>query len=278
MNRSALMILVAAAFALGGGWWLWNNIISPQPLLDLEPLNYTEDSSWAALPVQTPPAVWSGEWGVDVFVVSKDARLVARTQVGLEKRERVARAQADALRTYLQPVGEVYAPLFRGNAESDDITRAFETYLRTDNRGRALVITHDMPLPDSVLARLEQDPELRNRFGGFLSLSTARTGITPLYADGSAPNDEGTFPWCNARLNEANSCQMIVPARKVKGLWVLESEGVPGGDMIATFPDWLEANVGKMAEPLGDFEEIEIVEIRRPGDTDERRAENGNDD
>jgi hypothetical protein len=26
-----------------------------------------------------------------------------------------------------------------------------------------------------------------------------------------------------------------------------------------------------MAEPLGDFEEVEIVDIRRPGDTDESR-------
>lgn len=51
----------------------------------------------------------------------------------------------------------------------------------------------------------------------------------------------------------------------------MTSEGTPGGDLIASFPTWLDENVGKMAEPLGDFEEVEIVDIRRPGETDDER-------
>ena len=62
-----------------------------------------------------------------------------------------------------------------------------------------------------------------------------------------------------------------MPAHKKKGLWILTSEGTPGGDLIASFPTWLDENVGKMAEPLGDFEEVEIVDIRRPGETDDER-------
>ena len=34
---------------------------------------------------------------------------------------------------------------------------------------------------------------------------------------------------------------------------------------------WLEENASQSAEPLGDLEEVEIVDIRRPGDTDESR-------
>ena len=69
---------------------------------------------------------------------------------------------------------------------------------------------------------------------------------------------------------------MVVPAHREKGLWTLTSEGTPGGEMVATFPEWLEVNVGKMAEPLGDFEEVEIVDIRRPGETDEKLEGDGN--
>ncbi len=276
MKRSTLVIAIIALLAVGG-WWLWNNVISPKPMLELEPLNYMEDSSWAALPVQAPPAVWSGDWGIDVFIVSEDAALEARSQAGLEKKERLARAQAGALKASLQSIGEIYAPLYRSNAQSDDVTRAFETYLRTDNRGRALVIAHDTSLPESVLARLEQDETLRDRFGGFLSISDARSGIPKLLEAGMAPAEGAPLPYCNDRLNDASSCQMIVPAHKSKGLWVLDGEGVPGGELIESFPEWLETNGSKMAEPLGDFEEVEIVDIRRPGDTDERRAEDDED-
>ena len=49
-----------------------------------------------------------------------------------------------------------------------------------------------------------------------------------------------------------------------------------GGKSLAGLTDWLEANVAKMAEPLGSLEEVEIIDIRRPGDTDAKRAEDEN--
>lgn len=271
MKRYWILIALAAVLVIGAGPWIWNTIISPKPQLDLSPLKYNEDSSWSALPVQDPAPVWRDGWGVDVFLVSKDSALRGKSQSGLQKRERKAREQAQALKASLQEAGEVYAPLYRDNARNDDVTRAFETYLRRDNKGRALILAHDVPLPPSVLGRLEQDENLRERFGGFLSISDTRQGIPSLKEDAGESSEDTPLPYCTPRLVEADSCQMIVPAHKVKGLWVIAEEGVPGGETIAEFPAWLEENVGKMAEPLGDFEEVEIVDIRRPGDTDERR-------
>ena len=271
MKRLTVLIVIAAVLAIGAGPWVWNTFISPRPQLELDPLKYNEDSSWSALPVEDPEPVWSGGWGVDVFLISEDSALRGTTQASLQKRELRGRRQAQAFKASLESAGEVYAPLYRANAVSDDVTRAFETYLRRDNRGRALIIAHDRPIPESILARLEQDASLRERFGGFLSISDTRNGIPPLH---EAPKDaaaDGTLSYCSDRLNEAESCQMVVPAQREKGVLVLTSEGTAGGDLVSGFPEWLEANVGKMAEPLGDFEEVEIVDIRRPGDTDESR-------
>ena len=39
-------------------------------------------------------------------------------------------------------------------------------------------------------------------------------------------------------------------------------------DRVAQHKEWLEANVAKTAEPLGALEEVEIIDIRRPGETD----------
>ena len=276
MKRLMLPIIVVALLAIAGGYWAWTHIISPPPYLELEPLNYTEDSSWSALPVESPPAVWADGWGIDVFVISEDAALKGRTQPQLEKNERKAREQAQALKSRLEQIGEVYAPLYRDNARNDDITRAFETYLRSDNLGRALIIVQDSPVPPSILARLEQDPDLRDRFGGFLAISDAKDGIPPLQSSQNTSGDpsgdtesENTF--CPERLKDEQNCQIVVPAHKSKGIWIITSETIPGGTPIEEFPEWLEANVAKSAEPLGDFEEVEIVDIRRPGETDERR-------
>ena len=40
------------------------------------------------------------------------------------------------------------------------------------------------------------------------------------------------------------------------------------GDNLTGYKEWLEANVAKTAEPLGALEEVEIIDIRRPGETD----------
>jgi hypothetical protein len=269
MKRFTVLIAIAAVLAIGAGPWVWNTFISPRPQLELDPLKYAEDSSWSALPVEEPAAVWIDGWGVDVFLISDDSALKGTTQSGLQKRELKGRRQAQSLKTSFDSIGEVYAPLYRDNATNDDLTRAFETYLRRDNRGRALIIVHDRPIPDSILARLEQDSSLRDRFGGFLSISDTKDGIPPLDSSAQPASLGEPLPYCNDRLNDAASCQIVVPAHRKKGLWVLTSEGTPGGELIASFPEWLETNVGKMAEPLGDFEEVEIVDIRRPGEVDD---------
>jgi len=276
MKRFTVLIALAAVLAIGAGPWVWNTYISPRPQLELDPMKYTEDSSWSALPVQEPEAVWTGGWGVDVFVISEDSGLGGTTQVALQKNEQRGRRQAQALKASFETIGEVYSPLYRDAAVNDDVTRAFESYLRRDNRGRALIIAHDRPIPSAILARLEQDASLRERFGGFLSISDTKDGIPPLASGDAQTTAEGPLPYCNDRLNDIDSCQIVVPAHREKGVLVLRSEGIPGGDIVAGFPEWLEANVGKMAEPLGDFEEVEIVDIRRPGETDETLS--GDDD
>ena len=194
MKRFTVLIALAAVLAIGAGPWVWNTYISPRPQLELDPMKYTEDSSWSALPVQEPEAVWTGGWGVDVFVISEDSGLGGTTQVALQKNEQRGRRQAQALKASFETIGEVYSPLYRDAAVNDDVTRAFESYLRRDNRGRALIIAHDRPIPSAILARLEQDASLRDRFGGFLSISDTKDGIPPLASGDAQTTAEGPIP------------------------------------------------------------------------------------
>ena len=263
--KKPLIWIVSAAIAIGLGTWLWRTVISPPPYIEVSPLSYTDYASWAVIPKQTPVPVWADGWAVDVFLVDDASELKGRSGKQLDKREQKARLQGRMLEDGLSAIGPVYAPLYRADAKGDDLSRAFLTYLKQHNRGRALVLAADTPLPEALLTELQRDPELSERFGGFYRLGKSPETLT-LVEDPALTIDA----YCPQHLNDSSTCVHDVVTRQQSGFAVLAPESEVGTAADA-FMAWLKENASPMAEPLGDLEEVEIVDIRRPGDTDERR-------
>ena len=270
--KKPVLWIASAAVILGLGAWLWRTVISPPPYIEVSPLSYTEYASWAVIPKETPAPVWRDGWATDVFLVEDASELKGRTGAQLDKREQKARLQGRLLEDGLTAIGPVYAPLYRADAKGDDLARAFLIYLRSHNHGRAVVIASDTALPDALLAELELEPELMERFGGFY-----RIGKDPEFVQLTETPDKSVEAYCPTHLIEREACVTDVATVREKGFSVLAPESSVG-ESAAAFSTWLAENASPMAEPLGDLEEVEIVDIRRPGDTDERRSKRNNRD
>ena len=265
--KKPLLWIASAAIAIAAGVWLWRSVISPPPYIEVNPLSYTDYASWAVIPKETPPAVWSDGWAVDVFLVDEAAELKGRSGKQLDKVEQNARLQGRMLEDGLDAIGPVYAPLYRADAIGDDLSRAFLVYLKQHNRGRAFVIAANATLPDTLLAELQRDPELNERFGGFYRLGK-RPETLALIEDTSKTGEA----YCPSHLNETATCVHNIVTTRQGGLAVLAPDSGLGADPATDFLTWLHENASPSAEPLGDLEEVEIVDIRRPGDTDESRS------
>lgn len=263
--KKPVLWIASALIAVGLGAWLWRTVISPPPYIEMSPLGYTDYASWAVIPKETPPAVWQNGWAIDVFLVDSASELKGRSGKQLDKKEQTARLQGRMLEDGLTAIGPVYAPLYRADAKGDDLARAFLIYLRKHNHGRALVIAADTPLPDALLAEIELEPDLMERFGGFYRIGKNPESLT-LIEDPT----QSAEVYCPAHLVESGNCVKDIPTIRENGFSLLAPDSAVG-ESAAMFSEWLHANASPMAEPLGDLEEVEIVDIRRPGDTDERR-------
>ncbi len=271
MSRN-MKLLGAVAAALIGFFLLWQNVLNRPDKLALSPLSYSDFASWSVVPKEAPPAVWQAGWNIDVFLIDQAAELSARTGAQLDKREQQARLQGRSLEDAFSKLGTVYAPLFREEARNDDLTRAFQLYLKQQNRGRAFVIVAGAPVPSGILDMLRSDAILRARFGGFYVLET--DDLTPANALEASGVDAGVTTgaaYCDAHLVDDGTCIVPLQVSKSHGLLTLAENSGLGADPAGPFLAWLESNAQKIAEPLGDLEEVEIIDIRRPGDTDERR-------
>jgi hypothetical protein len=264
MKKPALWI-ASAVVAVGLGAWLWRTVISPPPYIEVSPLSYTDYASWAVIPKEAPPAVWQDGWAIDVFLVSNASELKGRTGKQLDKKEQRARLQGRALEDGLLAIGPVYSPLYRADAKEDDLARAFLVYLKNHNHGRALVIASDTPLPGALLSEIQFEPDLIERFGGFY-----RIGKNPDSLALVEDAEQSADTYCPAHLVDSGDCVRNVATVREDGFAVLAPDSAVG-DSAAAFSEWLKSHASPMAEPLGDLEEVEIVDIRRPGDTDERR-------
>ena len=264
--KKPVLWIASAAVAIALGAWLWRTVISPPPYIEVDPLSYTDYASWAVIPKETPPAVWAGGWAVDVFLVDGASELKGRSGKQLDQKEQNARLQGRMLEDGLSAIGPVYAPLFRANAKGDDLARAFLIYLKQHNRGRAFVIAADTSLPTALLAEIQKDPDLSERFGGFYRLGKHPEALA-LTDD---PIETGET-YCAPHLSEAGTCLNDIVTTRHSGFAVLAPNSGLGATPAAGFITWLDENAARMAEPLGDLEEVDIVDIRRPGDTDDRR-------
>jgi hypothetical protein len=245
MNR-ALLIGIGAAVVVAGGIAAWKLYPTPEPEpVHLPPYNYSLAESWDVKPTEEPAAVWEDGWAIDVVQLTTDTK---------RKPEEVAAA--------LSAIGPVYAPKLRKQHFGDDAAEALQQYLEENNHGRAFVIASNLPLPPSTVPLINADPMVRARFGGVLLLD----GQVAPFAPGVNPASI-----CSDRFGAGEVCAAAVELGKQDGEWVIKTqEGEPmGGPVIDGFAEWLHGSAPKLAEPLGDLEEIEIIDIRRPGQTDD---------
>ena len=70
------------------------------------------------------------------------------------------------------------------------------------------------------------------------------------------------FNFC--RYKPETGCVAAVDVRRAGGTYELSG----GGALTNGLLNWLNDHTSKLAEPLGDLEEIEIIEIRKPGETE----------
>jgi len=277
MKRILLVLGILVILGIGLGPWAYRTIFVPGVPIALSAFDYRTNDSWAALPAESPPPVWKDGWAVDVILVGPNAGLEPRSESDVLPHTDRAREQSERLAASLSSIGPVYAPLYRKADEASDLTAAFRSYVNSHNRGRAFVIATDHALPPEMLASLKTDDALRTRFGGFLRLTRAKGANAPFPAiafDASAP--DALMAYCPDQYATADTCQPVVRIGRQDGMMIVSQDTPVGGENLAGLTAWLEANVAKTAEPLGSLEEVEIIDIRRPGDTDAKRAEDDN--
>ncbi len=254
MNRKLGLAFIAILLAVAVGAVVWST--RPTPVATgpaLPTFDYASSSSWAVKPDMPPPAVWETGWEIDVILLSGDASLEISDKVALEKRRNDAAEELTQLSAAFERIGPVYAPYLRATGVSADSNAALQHYLSTENRGRAFVIVSDHPVPAETLALLEADAMLRTRFGGVFYTGAAEE--LPAVLPASA---------CSRRYKPESGCVAFVELRRNGGGY----ERTGGEQLTNGFVSWLNDNASKLAEPLGELEEIEIIEIRRPGETE----------
>jgi len=263
MSKKITIALVAVLLAVAVGAVIWS-MRTPKVATGpaVPTFDYAAGNSWAVKPDAPPPAVWETGWAIDVVLLDAGSALEVSDTVGLEKRRNEAAEKLSDLGAAFDSIGPVYAPYLRAASLDEDAASAFTQYLASDNRGRAFVIAADRPLAAALLPVFESDPLVRDRFAGVL-----------LYGGpGSEPGPASGAPAagiCSRRYKAEAGCTEPVELRRSGGGYVMTG----GGRLINGFKAWLNDHASKLAEPLGDLEEVEIIDIRRPGETGEA-AEN----
>lgn len=263
MNRKTGLALIAIVLALAAGiaaWFLRDKPVATGPALPS--FDYAAADSWAERPELPPPAVWETGWDIDILLLAGEAALDISEKDSVEERRDEAAETLDDIAAAFEKTGPVYAPYLRAASLDEDVTAALTQYLATDNRGRAFLIATDRPLPASIVPAFEADALLRDRFGGVLyygkEISEAGTGA-------------GVVPAsiCSRRYKPEEGCVATVDLRRAGSAF--EASG--GERLVNGLIPWLNDYASKLAEPLGELEEVEIVDIRRPGETDDAEGE-----
>ncbi len=253
MNKTFLAVLVTGLIAIAIGAALWSMRDTPGlPDPALPDFDYASPASWAVQPDMPPPAVWETDWEIDVLVLSRGEALETGDADALERQSRKADEALERLAGAFGGIGPVYTPFLRADSFDDDLAAAVAQYLSTDNRGRAFIIATDAPLPSTLASVFDGDALLRDRFGGVLMYGDVPDAGIALstYASGL----------CSRRFNAAAGCVVPVDLRRSGASYELSgAEVLTGG-----FVGWLRDNAARLAEPLGDLEEIEIIEIQKP--------------
>ena len=291
-----ILILVALASWFGLKNIVYQSFFAGDIPAEQTASTYNGDDGWILIPVETPPGAWLDPWGVDVFIVpppsgvSAGDGLVGDFHPGA--RQELA-AHAHQIEKVFAPAGPSYSAIYRHPSASatsqtsnwdvsrEDLVMAFERYLYTKNNMRGILLvsapgTEDLIPP--LLARIDSDPRLLERFSGVVWLQDSQSApqvdinCSPVMAGecsvlGQVTKANGWLSWITPQM----------PRRSVKFQFAaaedLAAELTQRNTKLSI---WLDENAPKPAEPLGGLEDMEIVEvapIRRPGETDEALAE-----
>lgn len=297
-----MSILVSVLAVLVGGWWGVTRVIIPMQLTSKAPatsapLDYSVPGHWLHRPETPPPPVWEAGWEIDFFVIPPAPQRLSSHGI-VDPMDEDLRADqlsaSTALIDALSDHGAVYMPSLRWpspiadppadlDATSADVLTSFETYLDTDNQGRAVIfVVQDNA--DDVLVEVSEAIgtrllDVQSRVGGIAFVGSP---ISDHYAD---------FRWprlCSSALGI--NCAFVISADPSTSFWASLLPQKPS--LIANMEFWdadapsyiveshtrviladLENNVAKTAEPLGELTFVDAPEIRRPGEVDEEQPD-----
>ncbi|MEL7130587.1 MAG: hypothetical protein AAGK23_13675 [Pseudomonadota bacterium] len=290
MNRWWIIFGAAAII----GWFglkdiVYRSILSANTSASVAPLDYTQRSAWAYFPEEEPAGAWETPWGVDIFLIGPPTGMASVP--GL-----VDATQETALSKYNSAIDEVlpgipadipvYAPLYHSPSaihapgQTDDIIEqivskgldaAFETYLDTRNRQRGIILVVDdraQPFTAPISEKLTSEA-LIVRFGGRIILGDVER------TEGSNACSPARTDGCEAYISMkslGNPLRFLAPRLpgETSPRRLLSPDSVSASilEQVDQLSTWLDENAPKPAEPLGDFEEIEIAPLYRPGDSD----------
>ena len=299
MTRSQLIIaavFVAAWFGLKDV--VYRSIFPGKTASEQIAATYNGDDGWAVMPVEPPPGAWLEPWGIDLYIIPPPSGAAAgKGLIGAfhTKAADEMTKHAHQIEKALAPSGPSYSPIYRHPSASirpqanswdvahDDIAIAFERYLYTKNNMRGILLvsspeTQEFVAP--ILARIEADPRLLERFSGVVWLQ--KNATPPNMEVNCSPVMMGNCDVVGTVQNTSSWLRWVLPQlpRKSVRFKISEPEKLAKKltERNTKLSLWLDENAPKPAEPLGGIDDIEIVgvaPIRRPGETDEALADEG---
>ncbi|MEM7766277.1 MAG: hypothetical protein AAF253_02175 [Pseudomonadota bacterium] len=244
--------------------------------------DYAAEENWLVYPDTPPPTLWEAGWEVDLFVLPPHPKAwhppgtidAADPDYRLEQLEALA-----AIRSSLDIGSPIYTPALRLPSPADpspdwslaatDLAAALSYYFDTLNTGRALAVLipeGDHPLVPALTAALDQRSDLdRARIVTLLALSDTDHDLNAALSNCAY----GTI--CPTRLDVTPRPSLLsqLGAQPPGGIHPLRADDplALGATLLALKADWLaylEAGIPKPAEPLGDFETIEVAPVYTP--------------
>lgn len=275
MTKKKLFAFGAIIILLGAGGWFGARILTQPAPAPIATLDYTNYSNWAVFPNEAPAPVWQDGWVADVFMIAPGARIKNTHRADDQDILRARRKAVDniqGLLPNLAGIGTVYAPLLRADAADTDIEAALSIYLNSFNKGRALVIATDRGINADALLPISSNPAVRERFAGFLVLSPQSNDKQTAIILSAGENAAGGAQLCppqRIRDEEAKPpfCESVLTIERASGTFSFVDYPMNEASILDGWMEYLRTNVSPLAEPLGGFEEVEIIDVRRPGET-----------
>lgn len=249
MRRSHLLITLSVGLAAIAGTVLYK--YQPwQPALEVPASSYTQNQDWAFLPEAPTDPVWLTGWKTDVFLILKQNQVSGKTLAMLEQNTLKARETSDVHASALSSYGAVYAPVLRAGY-NDDAATALAAYLTQHNRGRAFIILSDETLAIDFTEAISAANAL-DRFGGYYFTNTESTSNSK--ASGLAI--------CPTHLADLCTDTIAITITKTS----VSAPNNSTNDLYSEFQTYLENDIRPMAEPFGDFEEVEVISVKKPSE------------